>query len=403
METPFVTEAMRTEWAAAALKPASFDQRIAAIRLNAAEGRQDAARAQLRDLVAATPGIGTDLHARQQACVAALHCNDLETISRVLTLACGGAPEIAVEMNPPGAPSWFENTLLCRTNAASVLFVLSRTAYVSRHLPFYIWRLAATLPLFRRCFELGLLAPGTFMLNIGDAPSAPGVAFCARSDQFALVPDADFLRSQGHARARAHFAQSPVPWDNRRKIAFWRGSTTGRPIDPALGWRGKPRALLCQLALDDHPELFDVGLSDLELAPDDPARQEIPNSGLMRPRVDMTDFQQFRYQIDIDGHTNAWSGLFQKLLTGCPVLKVTSPEGWRQWYYDRLVPWENFIPVRSDLSDLSRIVRWLVSHDAAAQRIGRAGRALADSMSFDTELTSGAVTLGAQCKEGLLF
>ena len=349
MESLFITEAMRAEWAAKARTAPSFDQRIAAIRLAAADGRRDAAQAQLRDLVAGMPDIGTDLHARQQASVAAIHCHDFETISRLLTLGCGGSPEISIAFQDPGTPSWFETALQCRTTATSVHLVLSRTAYVSRHLGFTIWRLSATLPLFRRCFERGLLAPGTFMLNVGDSPSEPGLAFCARSNTFTLVPDADFLRSEGYAQARAQFAQSPVPWEQRRRIAFWRGATTGRPIDPALGWRGKPRALLCQLALDDHPELFDVGLSDLELAPDDPARQEIPTSGLMRPRVPMTEFQKFRYQIDIDGHTNAWSGLFQKLLTGSPVLKVTSPDGWRQWYYDRLVPWENYVPVRADL------------------------------------------------------
>ena len=392
----FVTEAMRAEWAARAREAPSFDQRIAAIRVDAADGKREAAQAQLRALVAGTPGIARDLHGCQQACVAAVHCGDFETISGMLTQACGCGLEIAFEVQPDGAPSWYENALLCRTTPSSVIIVVSRTAFKSRHLAFFIWRCTATLPLFRRCYELGLLASGSFMLNIGDSPSEAGLAFCTKSDRFTLIPDADFLRSGGYARTREHFAGSTVPWERRQRIAFWRGATTGRPTDPALGWRSKPRAVLCQLVLDDHPELFDVGLSDLELAPDDPARQEIPGSGLMRPRVDVTEFQKFRYQIDIDGHTNAWSGLFQKLLTGCPVLKVTSADGWRQWYYDRLVPWENFVPVRADLSDLSRMVRWLVAHDAAARRIGQAGRALAESMSFDAELTRGATTVAAQ-------
>ena len=54
----------------------------------------------------------------------------------------------------------------------------------------------------------------------------------------------------------------------------------------------------------------------------------------MRPYVPMTDFNKYKYQIDIDGNTNAWPGLFQKLLTGSPVLKVASPYGFRQWLYE---------------------------------------------------------------------
>jgi hypothetical protein len=73
-----------------------------------------------------------------------------------------------------------------------------------------------------------------------------------------------------------------------------------------------------------------------------------------------------KYQIDIDGNSSSWPGLFQRLLSGDTVLKVTSNKGWRQWYYDDLLPWENFVPVASDLSDLVEIVDWLVGHDELA-------------------------------------
>ena len=49
--------------------------------------------------------------------------------------------------------------------------------------------------------------------------------------------------------------------------------------------------------------------------------------------------------------SNSWSGLFTKLLTGSTVLKVESPMGFRQWYYDRLKPFEHYVPVRPDLAE----------------------------------------------------
>ena len=115
----------------------------------------------------------------------------------------------------------------------------------------------------------------------------------------------------------------------------------------------------------------------------------------MRPFARRQDLQKKRYQIDIDGYVSAWSALFTKLATGCPVLKVGSRDGWRQWYYDRLVPWENYVPVRSDLSDLVEKTRWLMTHDADAQRIGVAGRSLAISLTYESQVRAGAETIAA--------
>jgi hypothetical protein len=100
----------------------------------------------------------------------------------------------------------------------------------------------------------------------------------------------------------------------------------------------------------------------------------------MRARVAPTDYLRYRYQIDIDGNSNAWEGLFMRLLTGSPVLKVASGPGYEQWYYDRLIPWTNFVPVAADMSDLAEKVSWLRANDDIARRIGEAGRSLAWSL-----------------------
>ena len=61
---------------------------------------------------------------------------------------------------------------------------------------------------------------------------------------------------------------------------------------------------------------------------DDPdAEPWLRRNGLFAASVPETSFGNYKYQIDIDGVSNSWSGLFQKLLTGSPVLKVSSPVG----------------------------------------------------------------------------
>jgi hypothetical protein len=102
----------------------------------------------------------------------------------------------------------------------------------------------------------------------------------------------------------------------------------------------------------------------------------------------MAHHVRYKYQVDIDGNTNSWPGLFQKLLTGSPVLKVQSPGHLRQWYYPRLIPWQNYIPIASDMSDLIEIISYLKRNDDLAFTIGAAGRRLAQNMTCEAELAA---------------
>jgi hypothetical protein len=115
----------------------------------------------------------------------------------------------------------------------------------------------------------------------------------------------------------------------------------------------------------------------------------------MRPHVPFLNYQNYRYQIDIDGNTNAWSGLFRRLLTGCPVLKVTSLAGFEQWYYDRLKPWVNMVPVAADMTDLPEKILWLRANDDCAQKIGEAGRALAEALTDEREIAHAAPVIAS--------
>src|SRR5690606_24236830 len=96
-----------------------------------------------------------------------------------------------------------------------------------------------------------------------------------------------------------------------------------------------------------------------------------------------------RYAIDIDGWTNAWSNLLIRLHFGCCVLKIDSADGYRQWWYHRLVPWEHFVPVRADMSDLAEKIDWVRSNDQEAEAIARRGQALARSTTLETETAAG--------------
>lgn len=80
--------------------------------------------------------------------------------------------------------------------------------------------------------------------------------------------------------------------------------------------------------------------------------------------------RRYRHLLDIGG--DGYSGRLKFLLfSGRPLLLVERP--FVEYFHSGLVPWEHYIPVRRDLSDLVERHSWLLDNDSDALRI--AGRA----------------------------
>jgi hypothetical protein len=299
--------------------------------------------------------------------------------------SCPGFFRFAVASNMPV----HETVIRLEFRPGKCILGLNPRLVSGARLDFVSYRLLALFALFANCRDM---PNGAILLNTDDYGLVPGLAFSdGRADRW-LIPDPVYLVENGYRRTALHYLRHDVPWRERHKIAFWRGATTGGE-DIDASWELLDRVRLCRIGAE-HPALFDAGLAGVvQLNALDAAA--VNASGLVRNFVPETQFIEYRYQIDIDGNTNSWPGLFQKLLTGSPVLKVASRHGYRQWYYDRLVPWENFVPVASDMSDLVEKLDWLRGHDAEAERIGAAGRMLALSMTVPAELQRARATIYA--------
>jgi hypothetical protein len=227
---------------------------------------------------------------------------------------------------------------------------------------------------------------GKVILDRADVGRTPGLTYCDSRPDFFLVPDCIYVPSRGYAYARTHFKDNFVPWDARLATAFWRGATTGGPAKPG-DWTSLPRIRLCQISRQyQGTGLIDAGISSVVQFGDPRIAEEIKKAGLVAGFVSWRDWIKYKYLIDIDGNSSPWSNLFQRLLTGSVVLKVESAKGFRQWYYDKLVPWENYVPVATDMWDLVDKIRWLQRHEAAARRIGSRGFELAMELSYEREL-----------------
>ena len=213
-----------------------------------------------------------------------------------------------------------------------------------------------------------------------------------------LIVDPYYLEKEGYKATREEIDAAWIPWEDRQATVFWRGSTTGlqSPVPPTdeWHWRWLPRLHLCDLARrSPFADRLDIGVVNTAQIGSEQAQQAILLSTLMRQVVPRLAFMHFRYLIDIDGNANAWDGLFGSLLMGSCVLKVTSPHGWKQWYYDRLVPGVHYIPIKADFSNFDSVVDWVLSNPEECAEISRRARQFAVSMVYEDEVELSGVKL----------
>ena len=218
----------------------------------------------------------------------------------------------------------------------------------------------------------------------------PSVSWEARRDwdELRLIPDLYYFMAGGYE------AFDPVvePWKDRLPSLVWRGTSTGLPwlLQTLSVLDDLPRYRMCKLAAQLGARA-DVGLTGLVQIsnPEEEAliRDRVAREGLLKPFVPMTEMARHRFILDIDGNSNSWN-FMQKLRLGCCVLRVESD--WRQWFSDRLIAWEHYVPVATDLSDLVERAEWCFANDAECAAIAERGRQFAMEMRFADEMSRAA-------------
>jgi tetratricopeptide (TPR) repeat protein len=198
-----------------------------------------------------------------------------------------------------------------------------------------------------------------------------------------MLLDFYYMAAHGFRDLRRAAIGSPR-WAERSDCLVWRGSVTG---DNTIVEPGDLPRIRLAIAGRDWPDA-DIGLVGVHSTmnngrPPGVLSAFVAAHNLRRERWNMADFGRYKYVIDIDGHANAW-GFLEKLILGCCVLKVDSP--YEQWFYDRIKPWQHYVPVRGDLSNLRDMIAWCRDNDAHCRWIGANGARLAASLTLDNEL-----------------
>ncbi|KAJ7756060.1 glycosyl transferase family 90-domain-containing protein [Mycena maculata] len=179
----------------------------------------------------------------------------------------------------------------------------------------------------------------------------------------------------------------------------WRGTSSGGQIF-GYNYYNFTRFKLIELARE-HGDLIDVAMTSFadELCGNECDRENIIAeyniTGEGEPREDGYQYKSVdlgslflahvffapRFLLDVDGTT--FSGRYLGLLrSGSLVFKATVFE---EYFNEWLRPFEHYIPVLPDLSDLTEKLEWALEHDAEARMIQERGREMSQRVMTDAQ------------------
>ncbi|KAJ6619518.1 glycosyl transferase family 90-domain-containing protein [Mycena sp. CBHHK59/15] len=173
-----------------------------------------------------------------------------------------------------------------------------------------------------------------------------------------------------------------VSWSDKQPRLYWRGTSNGGHIT-GENYHKFPRFRLIDIARN-HSGLIDAKMTRFAEGhcTDDCDRHRIIKeydiTGPWAPREDM---YHYKYLLDVDGNT--FSGRFLSLLkSGSLVFKSTVFE---EYFNDWILPYQHYVPVKPDLSDLVKKIQWAIAHEEEVRLIQETGRQFTERVMTDAQ------------------
>ncbi|XP_033843281.1 protein O-glucosyltransferase 2 [Periophthalmus magnuspinnatus] len=214
-----------------------------------------------------------------------------------------------------------------------------------------------------------------FFVNLGDWPLEkrkttdkihPIFSWCGSNNTRDIVmPTYDLTESVLETMGRVSLdmlsvqANTGPPWPQKNSTAFWRGRDSRQE-----------RLELVKLSRA-HPALIDAAFTNFFFF-----KHNESLYGPLVKHVSFFDFFKYKYQINIDGTVAAYRMPY--LLAGDSVV-LKQDSGYYEHFYSQLQPWEHYIPIRADLTDLLEKIQWAKDHDEQARSIAQKGQQFARS------------------------
>ncbi|OGN59706.1 MAG: hypothetical protein A3F40_04550 [Chlamydiae bacterium RIFCSPHIGHO2_12_FULL_27_8] len=153
---------------------------------------------------------------------------------------------------------------------------------------------------------------------------------------------------------------SKISWDEKNEIIFWRGASSKAS-----------RFTLCEISLNNN--LVDAGFCDYFITDKD-KELKLWNktdiySKLLKNHSTIEEQLKYKYLPVLDGVMCTYPGYQWRLLSNSVTFKQGSDE--EQWFYSALKPYEHYIPVKNDLSDLVDKINWAKENDDQCRKIAK--------------------------------
>lgn len=176
------------------------------------------------------------------------------------------------------------------------------------------------------------------------------------------------------ASKKIQLANQIHPWNRKKKVAFWRGGIADFHLPPlpvlpehiVEGALNSARFRLSCLS-KSIPEIIDAGFTKNRFfLPNKTTRMLKPF--IKKPKT-MKQHLAYAYLPTLDGVCCTYPGYLWRLLSNSVVFKQEA--GTRQWFYDSLKPYEHYIPIKKDLSDLIAQIEWAKKNDKKCIEISK--------------------------------
>lgn len=196
-------------------------------------------------------------------------------------------------------------------------------------------------------------------------------------------------------------ADEATAFDERFELIKWRGALHGPHAQPNLeNLRDFPRYTLLKMSLL-HPDIVDARLTTYDnicgSESADRLKQQLQeifgNPAEYQP---IESFVRYKYLISIDGVCSSWERVPYILASGSVLLLQ---HRWNQFFYPGLKPWEHYVPLKDDVSDLVERYKWLIVHPFEAKAIAENAQHFAREILHPATLGRFLAEIVNQCGE----
>lgn len=167
--------------------------------------------------------------------------------------------------------------------------------------------------------------------------------------------------------------------------AYWqlpyREDLSWKDLKPQLVWRGSLYGFLDTVGVEYFNMRNETSIPSRRFRPRDTAvrmsKSVVAKNGTWLDvqgsrKVSITPYEmaENKYQIDLGGAGGTtWKGTLEKLAMPGLLFHHETPA--KDWFYDELVPWKHYVPVRTDLTDLREKFEWAEANEDKAQEIAK--------------------------------